>query len=108
MKMNELQTPYKRVKTISYGTGSKHNDPVYHWKELQQIGDSLYKDKEFDDKYNGKECCLYLMYAEADLNKSNIFHKVSRDSLYYTDVEKMLNTLGYKIKICKKSINGVD
>jgi hypothetical protein len=67
MKLNELQTPYKRVKTISYGTGSKHNDPVYHWKELQQIGDSLYKDKEFDDKYNGKECCLYLMYAEADV-----------------------------------------
>lgn len=67
MKLNELQTSYKRIKTISYGTGSKCNDPVYHWKQLQQLGGSLYKDKEFDNKYNGKECCLYLMYPEADV-----------------------------------------
>ena len=67
MKLNELQTQYKRVKTISYGTGSKCNEPVYHWKDLQQVGGSLYKDKEFNSKYNGKECCLYLLYPEIDV-----------------------------------------
>jgi hypothetical protein len=55
-----------------------------------------------------QNCSISEVCRRADLNKSNIFHKVSRDSLYYTDVEKMLNALGYKIKICKKSINGVD
>jgi len=55
-----------------------------------------------------QNCSISELCRRAGLNKSNIFHKVSRGSLYFSDVEKMLDALGYEIKICKKSINGVD
>lgn len=48
-----------------------------------------------------QNCSISEVCRRADLNKSNIFHKVSRNSLYFSDVKKMLNALGYEIKIVK-------
>lgn len=61
------QTPYKRVKVIEYGSGAKCNDAVYHWRELQHVGDNVYKDQEVENDYGEYECWIYLLYPECDV-----------------------------------------
>lgn len=42
------------------------------------------------------------MCKASNLSHSNIVHKIERNSLYYSDIEKLLDSIGYKLKIVKK------
>ena len=60
MTLAELTTPFERRRIIEYG--SDGNKVVRHWREMQQITDTLYKGKEETNEWNETEFDIFLCF----------------------------------------------
>lgn len=62
MTFAELTTPFEKKLVIEYGCDGKK--AVYHWRNMQLIGETLYKGLDVEDEFNGPVFDVYAFFDE--------------------------------------------